>query len=277
MLWAFLVVATVGLFWLGYRHPRRRRWLLPHRVTPRAQVSAVDRQHKHLLAGGRLGDAVVSATTERFRELLRAGRAADIERELRPGVDFAIQVHALAAIGTLEAGRVLERQLVRTLSRDPIEQTWYWADVASGLRRLRHRPALPALLRCADTAEGLVAGTVLSDEVIAFPNFVSALVDPSGTVGRAAYRAVTRVARGCRDGVIDPASVLRVGLGDLLATISETAPLVPDPWLALSLLEAERLYRRIGYWSQLLSADSRLLAEEQGIRLRNSASRRADW
>src|SRR5262245_32827766 len=164
MLWVFLVVAAVGLFLLGYRHPRRRRWLLPRRVLPLAPVAAVDRRHRHLLAGGQLGEAALAATEARFRQLLKSGRAADVEREVCPGVDFAVQVSALTAIGTPEAGRVLEKQLSRTLSRDHVEQTWYWADVASALRQLGYAPALPAVLRCADAAHGAPAGTVLAAE-----------------------------------------------------------------------------------------------------------------
>src|SRR5262249_32747702 len=138
-------------------------------------ATAVDRQHKHLLAGGCLGESAIAATAAHFDELLRAGKAADLERELQPGVEFAVQIRALTAVGTPEAGRVLERQLTRPLARDPVEQTWYWADVAAGLRHLHHVPALPAILRCADLAMGLPAGTVLAAEAVSFPNFPTTL------------------------------------------------------------------------------------------------------
>jgi hypothetical protein len=278
MLWVFITVAAVGLFWLGYRHPYRRRWLLPRQTSPRVPATAaVDRQHRHLAAGGRVGEAAVAATAAHFGELLRAGRAAQVERELKPGVGFAVQVRALAAVGTPEAGRVLERQLGRNLSRDPVEQAWYWADVAAGLRHLRHAPALPAVLRCADAAAGLPAGSVLAAEAIAFPNFPTALNDVTSPVGRAAVRAVCTVSRGCRDGTTDPAAALGAGLGELLATLSETAPPVPDPWLTTALLEAERVFRRTGHWARLLGGDVRSLVERQGMRLAASAARRAEW
>ena len=280
MLWVFIIVAAVGLFWLGYRHPYRRRWLLPRRVLAHATVpspSAVDRQHRHLLAGGRLGEAAVSETAAHFGELLRAGRASEVERELKPGVGFAVQVRALATVGTPEAGRVLERQLGRSLARDPIEQTWYWADVAAGLRHLQHVLALPAVLRCADAAAGLPAETVLAAEALAFPNFPSALNDLNSPTARAALRAVVAVSRGCRNGVIDPGCMLRAGLGDVLATLSETALPLPDPWLTAALLEAERFFRRTEHWARLLPEEERPLAERQGLRLLNSAHRRADW
>jgi hypothetical protein len=138
MLWVFLTVAAVGLFWYGYRHPYRRRWLLPRPSVAQPAASAVDRQHRHIQEGGLVGESAVAATASHFDELLRAGRAAEVERELKPGVGFAVQVRALTAVGTPEAGRVLERQLGRSLVRDPVEQTWYWADVAAGLRHLHH-------------------------------------------------------------------------------------------------------------------------------------------
>ena len=90
---AFILVAAGGLVWLAYRRPRPRRWLLPRRATPRA-VAAVDRQHRHLQAGGLLGETACEATKAHFRALLASGRSAEVERELRPGLDFAVQVRA---------------------------------------------------------------------------------------------------------------------------------------------------------------------------------------
>jgi hypothetical protein len=277
MLWVFLTVAAVGLFWYGYRHPYRRRWLLPRPAVAQTATSAVDRQHRHIQEGGLVGESAVAATATHFDELLRAGRAAEVERELQPGVGFAVQVRALTAVGTPEAGRVLERQLGRSLVRDPVEQTWYWADVAAGLRHLHHIPALPAVLRCADEAAGLPAGTVLAVEAVAFPNFPTALNDLTSPVGRAATRAMVAVARGCRERAVDPECLLRVGLGSLLAALSETAPTHADPWLTAALLEAERLSRRCRHWAGILSAEGRELAEAQGTRLRDCAARRLDW
>jgi hypothetical protein len=277
MLWVFITVAAIGLFWYGYRNPYRRRWLLPRPTAPRHTVSAVDRQHRHLLEGGLVGETAVATTAAHFEGLLRAGRASEVERELQPGVGFAVQIRALTSVGTPEAGRVLERQLARSLVRDPVEQTWYWADVAAGLRHLHHAPALPAVLRCADEAAGLPAGTVLAVEAVAFPNFPSALNDLTSPVGRAALRAMVAVARGCRDGAVDPDCLLRVGLGNLLATLSETAPALPDPWLTAALLEAERVFRRCRHWAAVCTDQAQALADSQGSRLRDSAARRAEW
>jgi hypothetical protein len=276
MLWVFLAVAAGGLFWLRYRRPRRRRWLLPRRPVPQpAAPSAVDRQHRHLQAGGRVGPAAVESAAGRFEALLKAGRWADVERELSPGVGYAVQVRALAAVGSAEAARVLERQLVRRLSDDPVEEAWYWADVAAGLRHLGLATALPAVLKCADAAAGLPAGPVLAAEALAFPSFAAALTSPADPLRRPALRALVAVSAACRAGDVPPAAALRAGLGDLLAAATEAAAPAADPWLALALLEAHRLGRRVGHWERLLPPEVRPLAQAQGARLRASAGPRA--
>src|SRR5689334_12867852 len=98
-----IAVVTGGLFWLAYRRPRPRRWWLPRpagRLVTAAAGAAVDRQHHHLRAGGLIGEAAFEQAKARFRELLAADRAAEVEWELRPGLAFAVQVRALAEIGT---------------------------------------------------------------------------------------------------------------------------------------------------------------------------------
>jgi hypothetical protein len=273
----FVLVAAGGLFWLAYRRPRPRRWLLPRRAPVRPVVAAVDRQHRHLQSGGLIGETTFEATKAHLKDLLAAGRLGDVESELRPGLDFAVRVRALAELETDEAGRVLERQLARTLSRDPVEQAWYWVDVAAGLRRLRRAAALPAVLRCADAAAGLEQGVVLSAEAVGFPNFPALLVQPASPEARPAVRALTRAARGSRDGTIDPAGMVRAGLGDHLAAVSESLTPVADPWLTAAVLEAERVFRRMGHWTRLFGAEVRPLAERQVLRLWASADRRAEW
>ena len=280
MIGVFITVAVLGLFWLAYRRPYRRRWLLPRPAKPEPPVPparAVDRQHRHLLAGGWVGEVSVATAAARFAELLGAGRSRDVERELRPGVGFAVNVRALARIGTPAAGRVLERQLDRRLTPDPMEQAWYWADVAAGLRQIHHATALPGVLRCADAAAPFPAGVVLAVEALAFPNFPSTLNDLTTPLASAAMRAIATVARGCRERLLDPATALRVGLGDLLATLSETAPTTADPDLTIALLEAERLFRRVAGWAKHLRGEDRSVAERCGLRLLRSARRRATW
>jgi len=117
----------------------------------------------------------------------------------------------------------------------------------------------------------------LAAEVVAFPNFSATLTDMTGPLARSALRAIARVARGCRDGAIDPGSMLAIGLGDILATLSETAPLIPDPWLTAAILEAERMSRRIAHWKRLLAPEILPLAERQEMRLCETARQRVEW
>ncbi len=272
----FILVAAVGLLWLAYRRPRPRRWLLPRRTMPRA-VAAVDRQHRHLQAGGLLGETACATTKARFRELFAAGRADRVEDELRPGLGFAVQVRALTELGTPDAARVLERQLAQTLSGDPVEQAWYWVDVAAGLRRLNRADALPAVLRCADAAAGLPPGAMLAAEALAFPNFAAALKQPATPVGRTALRALVATSRAARGGVLEVAGLVRVGLGDALADAAARADADADPWLAMAVIEAERVFRRLGHWARALPAEVRGLAERQAMRLWATGDRRVAW
>lgn len=274
----FVLAAVGGLCWLAYRRPRRpRRWWLTRPLAPRPAVSAVDRQHRHLQAGGLIGETTFESTKARLRTLLAAGRSSEVESELRPGLDYAVQVRALAEIGTPDAVGVLEKQLTRTLSRDPVEQSWYWVDVASGLRRLNRTDALPAVLKCADSAADLPQGTVLAAEAVAFPNYPSTLHDLSSTTGKSAMRALTRAVRGCRSGTIDPAGMVRAGIGDHLGAVSETVTPTGDPWATAAVLEAERAFRRMGHWAKHIAPDARPLAERQGVRLWTSSARRTEW
>jgi len=288
MITAVLVVVVVGLFWLAYRRPRPRRWLIPRRVgTPpytgnralapaTTGATAVDRQHVHLQAGGLLGENAFETTKAQFQALLANGRAAEVDGALRPGLNFAIQVRALAAIGTPEAGNLLLGQLGRVLTDDPAEQAWYWVDAAAGLRHMNRSDALPAVLRCADAATGLQQ-IVLSAEAIGFSNFPAVLHDLGSAAGVLAVRAVARAARGARDGVADLAGLVRSGLGDHLAAISETAPPAASPWLTAAMIEAERAERRAAHWARLLPVDARPLVGRQGARLATTATRRRDW
>lgn len=271
----FILVAACGLFWLAYRRPRPRRWLLPRRSPPRA-VAAVDRQHRHLQAGGLLGETVCEKTKTHFRELLDAGRAGQVERELHAGLDFAVQVRALTELASPEAARVLERQLARTLSADPVEQSWYWVDVAIALRQLNWGEPLPAVLRCT-AAAGSPQGELLAAEAVCFANFPAMLRHPNRDVARLALCALVAASRAARAGTVDAASLVRAGLGDLLADVASRADRGADPGCTGAVIEAERLFRRLGHWSRFLAPDVRVLAEGQAMRLWATADRRLDW
>src|SRR6266446_4095470 len=127
------------------RHWHRRQYL-------HEELSPVSRQHIDLFQGGQLSEAAVESAKARFRDLLERGEVAAVEASLRPGTHYVVQVRALTELGTDEAGRILERQLHRRLTTDQIEQSWYWIDLANGLRNLNREESLPHLLRCAESA-----------------------------------------------------------------------------------------------------------------------------
>src|SRR4029079_1181365 len=114
------------------------------------ELSPVSRQHIELFQGGQLSESAVESAKARFRDLLERGEVEAVEASLRPGMLYVVQVRALAELGTEDAGRILERQLLRRLSEDQLEQTWYWIDLAGGLRSLNRSQSLPHLLRCAE-------------------------------------------------------------------------------------------------------------------------------
>lgn len=222
----FVLVAAGGLFWLAYRRPRPRRWLIPRRQP-----------------------VPVGAAT------------ADANPVRPPATDPC----------------ALEAELARPLGRDAAEQAARWAEAAVALRKANRTDALSVVLRCADAAALLPHGALLAAEAVGFPNFPATLHDLGAADGRLAVRALARAARGARDGAVDLTALLRAGLGDHLAVVSDTAPPASDPWTAAAMVEAERAARRAAHWAQLLPPDVRPLAERQGLRLDASAARRRVW
>src|SRR5215510_10584204 len=102
------------------------------------------------------------------RRPARGDELAAVEASLRPGMQYAVQVRALAELGTDEAGRILERQLQRRLTEDVMEQSWYWIDLASSLRALNRVQSLPHLLRCAEAAGDIPLGHFFAAETVCF-------------------------------------------------------------------------------------------------------------
>src|SRR4029077_17725183 len=113
----------------------------------------------------------VESAKLRFRALLERGEVEAIERSLRPGMQYIVHVRALADIGTDDAGRILERQLQRRLTDDQLEQSWYWIDLANGLRSLNREQSLPHLLRCAESAGDIPLGHFFAAETVCFLAF----------------------------------------------------------------------------------------------------------
>src|SRR4051812_33886126 len=158
------------------------------RLAARDELSPISRQHIELFQGGQLSEAAVESTKARFRALLERGEVAAVEASLRAGMQYVVQVRALAELGTDDAGRILERQLRRRLTDDQIEQAWYWIDLANGLRALNRAQSLPHLLRCAEAAGDIPLGHFFAAETVCFLGFGGYLRQPGTALGRAALR-----------------------------------------------------------------------------------------
>jgi hypothetical protein len=219
------------------------------------QLSAVSRQHVDLFQGGQLNEAAVESAKARFRELLERGEVAAVEASLRPGTQYVVQVRALAELGTDDAGRILERQLHRRLTDDQIEQSWYWIDLATGLRSLNRPQSLPHLLRCAEDARESPLGHFFAAETVCFLSFAGYLRQRDTPLGQAALRVLHRALEGLRCGV--PPQVVAEGrLGELVESLWDQRPTAADPLLARVFHEALRVLRRAPHAEPLLSGES---------------------
>ncbi|MCE9532797.1 MAG: hypothetical protein K8T89_17000, partial [Planctomycetes bacterium] len=107
----------------------RRRWPRQVLVDAASQGSPVAFQHLQLFQGGGINQVALDSARSELEEKLSHGETEAVETSLRPGLDFIVKVRALTEIGTTEAGVVLERQLKRLHTDDPIEQSWYWYDL----------------------------------------------------------------------------------------------------------------------------------------------------
>src|SRR5262249_39486641 len=166
---AVILVAVLLPMMLAAAFLLGRHW--HRRPPPSEELSPVSRQHIDLFQGGQLSETAVESAKTRLRELLERGELRGVEASLRPGMQYVVQVRALAEIGTDDAGRILERQLQRRLTDDQIEQSWYWIDLANGLRSLNRLQSLPHLLRCAEEAGELPLGHFFAAETVCFLGF----------------------------------------------------------------------------------------------------------
>src|SRR5947209_4862721 len=209
-----LPMLMAAAFLLG-RHLHRRQYL-------QEELSPVSRQHIALFQGGQLSEAAVETAKARFRELFERGDLAAIEASLRPGTQYVVQVRALAELGTDDAGQILERQLQRRLTEDQIEQSWYWIDLASGLRSLNRSQSLPHLLRCA-AAGDTPLGHFFAAETVCFLGFSGYVQQPDTALGQAALRVLHRSLEGLRSGV-QPQVVAEARLGEIIENLWDNRP-----------------------------------------------------
>lgn len=238
---AVLVMATLlpvlmaAAFLLG-RHLHRRQ-AAPFVLSP------VSQQHIELLQGGELNETAVEAAKDHFRQLLERGEVAQVEACLRPGMEYIVHVRALAELGTDDAGRILERQLQQRLTDDQIEQSWYWIDLANGLRSLNRSQSLPQVLECAETAGPMPLGHFFAAEAVCFVGFAGYLRRPDSPLGRSALRTLKRAMEGLRTGV-QPHLVAEARLGDMIEQLWDHRSKDVDPLVVRVFFEALRLLRR---------------------------------
>jgi hypothetical protein len=225
-----------------------------HRPQERDELSPVTRQHIELFQGGQLSDAAIESAKARFRDLLERGEVETIEASLRAGMQYVVQVRALAELGTDDAGQILERQLQRRLTDDHIEQFWYWIDLASGLRSLNRAQSLPHLLRCAEAAGDLPLGHFFAAETVCFLGFAGYLRQPDTALGRAALRVLHRALEGLRCGV-QPAVILEGRLGELVESLWDNRPEPVNPLAVRIFREALRLLHRAPHLEAMLSPE----------------------
>ncbi len=242
-----LPVLMAACFLLG-RHLQRRQLY-------QEELSAVSQQHMDLFQGGQLNEMAVESAKARFRDLLERGDVAAVENSLRAGMLYVVQVRALAELGTEDAGRILERQLDRRLTEDQIEQSWYWIDLANGLRSLNRAQSLPHLLRCADSAGDIPLGHFFAAETICFLGFNGFLSQPDTTMGRAALRVFHRALEGLRYGV-QPTVVAEARVGEMIDTLWDNHSGGADPLTVRVYLEALRLLRRAPHAETMLASEA---------------------
>jgi hypothetical protein len=240
MLWSVAIV-VVGFILISCAFGRR-----VHPQPSHSLLSPVTQQHLHLFQGGHLSDSDLQEAKATLGSLIERGQDVRAEAALRPGVHYAVQVQALAEIGGPWAADVLHRQLVRRISNDPVEQGWYWIDVARGLRRLQNSDSMPHLLRCPANADSAPLGHLYAAEVACCPAFIEMLRRPNDALGRSAVRLLHLTLWGLRQGV-NADRIAEGRLGTAVATLWRRRPDRTDPRVVRVLIEALRLLQRLGH------------------------------
>lgn len=207
-------------------------------------LSPVIRQHFEIFQTGQVNEEAVAAAKQRFAAMLDRGEEEKVEACLRAGTQFFFHVRALAEIGTDAAGQILERQLGRRLVDDQLEQSWYWIDLAGGLRCAGREESLPQLLRCAPAALESPLGHFFAAETSCFMGFAGYVRQPDGPLSRSALRVLHRALEGLRYGV-QPHVVAEARLGDTIESLWEHRGGRCSPLLVRVLVETLRLVRRM--------------------------------
>jgi hypothetical protein len=242
-----LIWAVVALLALAYTVSRYLRYR-SSTADPWDQLSPVARQHLDLYQGGQLNEEALEHAKRRYRRWLEEGEVERIHASLRPGTQFVVRVRALSEIGTEAACRILEDQLRRRLTRDQIDQTLYWIDVAHSLRNLNREESLPLLLECGDQVCNSPApfSQFYAAETMCFLGFGSYAADTHTSAGRAALRLMHRAVEGLRQGV-PPFPVVEGRMGQIVETIWDQRPAEPHPLLVRLFIEVRRFLRRTSW------------------------------
>ena len=243
-----LPMLMAATFILLVRHWRRRQLY-------REELSPISRQHIDIYQGAQLSESAVESAKARFRDLLERGEVGAVEASLRAGMQYVVQVRALAEIGTDDAGRILERQLQRRLTDDAIEQAWYWIDLANGLRTLNRAQSLPHLLRCAESAADFPLGHFFAAETVCFLGFAGYLRQTDTPLGRAALRVLHRALEGLRFGV-QPTLVAEARVGEMVETLWDCREKEVDPLAVRVFVEALRVLRRAPHAETVLAGEA---------------------
>lgn len=230
------------------------RYWLTHRYDAPEHLSIVSQQHVELFNGAQLDEAELEMAKKRYAQWLREEQFDRIEASLIAGLSYVVRVRALAELGTEEACRILDKQLSRVITQDPVEQSWYWIDVAHCLRMLAHDESLPTLLdRLVDSDDFPLVHFYVA-EVVAFSHFAQYLHDFPDRYGEAAVRALHRTLEGLRCG-ISAQIVAEARLGEMLETLWDNQRLNIHPLLVRLFSEVLRHQRRASQYSQDLAEE----------------------
>src|SRR5262249_54068536 len=133
--------------------------------------------------------------------------------------------------------------LQRRLTEDQIEQSWYWIDLAGGLRNLNRDQSLPHLLRCSDSAGASPLGPFFAAEKVCFLGFARYLRQPDHPLGIPPPPPLPPAPEGLRYGV-QPQLVVEGRLGEAVEHLWDHRPELVHPLVVRVFAEALRQLRR---------------------------------
>ncbi|VTS05203.1 HEAT repeat domain-containing protein [Tuwongella immobilis] len=236
--------------------PSRNLVAVPMPVMATAhRAPAVARQHLDLLQGGLISESTLESTKSELSTLLEQGKQTLVESRLQAGLQYVVQVRALAEIGTEAAGRVLERQIDRRLSDDPLEQAWYRIDLAHSLRQMRRRESLPRLLESSATAIDEPLCHLWAAELVGFPGFGEMVLSSNSVLATHARRVLTVAMEGFRFGTVPLSLLVEAKLGEVMRRLFQQSPTMGDPLTARVALEVLRQLRRVEHVRRALAGD----------------------